>query len=73
MLSGLQNPDEAKEAMKAAEECRASERKPSPPRLGLSCACCQLVSGTSTAMQEVKHNLTSSSRASDSWHNGLEE
>ena len=24
MLSGLQNPDEAKEAMKAAEECRAS-------------------------------------------------
>ena len=33
MLSGLQNPDEAKEAMKAAEECRASERKPSPSDL----------------------------------------
>ena len=39
MLSGPQNPDEAKEAlyMKAAGECRARERKPSPPRL--SCMC----------------------------------
>ena len=62
MLSGLKNPDEAKEAMKAAVECRANKRKPSPPRLGLSCACCQLGSGTSTAMHEVKHNLTSSSK-----------
>ena len=33
MLSGLQNPDEAKEAMKAAEEFRASERKPTHPDL----------------------------------------
>ena len=36
MLSGLQNPDEAKEAMKAAGECKAREQNPSPPKLGLS-------------------------------------
>ena len=63
MLSGLQNPHEAKEAIKAAGGCRARERKPSSPRLGLSCACCLLGSGTSTAMQEVKHNLTFSSKS----------
>ena len=45
MLSGLQHRDEANEAMKAAGECRARARNPSPPKLGLSCVCCQLESG----------------------------
>ena len=63
MLSGLQHRDKAKEAMKAAGECRARARNPSPPKLGLSCACCQLESGTSAWMQEVKHSLASSSKS----------
>ena len=43
-------------------------------QLELSCACCQLRSGTSTAMQEVKQSLISSSnniRESAQWGSGL--
>ena len=47
---------------KSSTGVRDKERRPSPPNLLLSCACCRCASHTSTAMQEEKQCLTSSSK-----------
>jgi hypothetical protein len=62
MLPGLAHPEAAKEEMKAAGACSARERSPNPPKLRLSCAWFQLLSGIDKARHEVKHFLTSSSK-----------
>ena len=62
MLPELAHPEAAKEEIKAAGECRAKERSPNPPKLRLSCAWSQLLSGIDGAKHEAKHCLTSSSK-----------